>query len=98
MTSPFCQVRAICLEEGVVLLQDLLRALVLGLALAQAAGATMTTMWPKMTAGRIHPSSMGTRTPPRVTMAEVSIALTRAIPFFATFFAPLAKKSNHTQK
>ncbi len=50
MTSPLCQARAICPEEGVVLVQDLLCALNLDLALAQAAGAPTTTMWPKMTA------------------------------------------------
>jgi hypothetical protein len=42
MTSPPCQVWAICPEEVVVLAQDLLCPLVLGLALAQAAGATTT--------------------------------------------------------
>jgi hypothetical protein len=51
MTSPLCQARAACLEKGVVLVQDLLHALVLGLALARAAEATITTMWLKMTAG-----------------------------------------------
>jgi hypothetical protein len=61
MTSPLCRARAICPGEGVVLDQDLLCALVLvlGLTLAQATGATATTMWFKMTAGRIHPSSAG---------------------------------------
>jgi hypothetical protein len=44
MTSPLCPAQAICLEEGVVLVQDLLHALVLGLALARAAGATTITM------------------------------------------------------
>jgi hypothetical protein len=83
MTSPLCQAQAICPEEGVVLAQDLFCALVLilGLALARAAGATTTTMWPKMTTGQIRPSSAGTRTPLRVTMADVSIHLIRAIPF-----------------
>ncbi len=56
MTSPLCQARTIRPEEGVVLFQDLLCALVLGLALTGAAGATTTTMWPKMTTGCIHPS------------------------------------------
>ncbi len=50
MTCPLCRVRAILLEEGVLLAQDLLCALVLGLALAQAAGATTITMWLRMTA------------------------------------------------
>jgi hypothetical protein len=81
MTSPLCQAWAICLEEGIVLVQDLFRTLVLDPILAQAAGAMTTTMGPKMTAGQIHPSSAGTRTPLRVTMADAFIALIRAIPF-----------------
>ena len=42
MTSPLCQAPAICPEEGVNLVPDHLCTLVLalGLALAQAAGAT----------------------------------------------------------
>jgi hypothetical protein len=46
MTSPLHQAWAICLEKGVILTQDLLCALVLGLglALAQAAEATTTIM------------------------------------------------------
>jgi hypothetical protein len=47
---PLCQAWAIFPEEGVVLVQDLLCALVLGLALVQAAGAMTTTMLLKMTA------------------------------------------------
>jgi hypothetical protein len=39
MTSLLSREHAICPEEGVVLAQDLLCAFVLGLALAQAAGA-----------------------------------------------------------
>ncbi len=50
MTSHLCRARAICLEEGVVLAQNLLCALVLGLALAQASGAMTITMWLRMTA------------------------------------------------
>jgi hypothetical protein len=34
MTSPLCPAPAICLEEGVNLIQDLVHALVLGIALA----------------------------------------------------------------
>jgi hypothetical protein len=79
MTSPLSRVPAICPKKEVNLVQDLLCALNLGLALAQAAGATTTIMSTKMTAGQIHPSSMGTRTPPRVTMADAFIALTKAI-------------------
>ena len=46
MTSPLPQAPAICPEEGVNLIQDLLQVLVLilGLALAQAAGAMKTIM------------------------------------------------------
>jgi hypothetical protein len=50
MTSPLCQVPAICPKKEVDLIQDLLRALVLGLALAQAAQATTTIMSTKMIA------------------------------------------------
>ncbi len=81
MTSPLRQARAICSEEGVVLVQDLLCVLVLSLALAWVAGATTTTTWIKMTAGQLRPSSMDTCTPPRVTTAYVSITLIRATPF-----------------
>jgi hypothetical protein len=77
MTSPLCQAWAIFPEEGVVLVQDLLCALVIVLALAQAARATSITMWLKMTAGQIRPSSAGTCTPQRVTTMDISI---RAIP------------------
>jgi hypothetical protein len=44
MTSPLCQAWAICPEKEGVLAQDLLHALILSLALAQAAGATTTIM------------------------------------------------------
>jgi hypothetical protein len=85
MTSP--QAPAIRPKEGVDLVPDHLHALVLilGLALAQAAGATATIMLIKMTASLVqHPSkgihpSTGTRTPPRVTMADTFIARTKAI-------------------
>ncbi len=76
MTSP--QVLAICPKEGVDLVPDHFHALflILGLALAQAAGATATIMLIKTTASLVqHPSkgihpSTGTHTPPRVTMAD----------------------------
>ncbi len=55
MTSP--QAPEICPKEGVDLIPDHLRVLVLGLALAQAAGATATIMLIKMTASLVqHPS------------------------------------------
>ena len=87
MTSPLCQAPAIHPEEGVDLIPDHLRALVLvlGLALAQAAGATATIMLIKMTTSLVqHPSkgihpSTGTRTPLRVTMVDAFIALTKEI-------------------
>jgi hypothetical protein len=44
MTSPLCRALAICPEEGVDLVPDLLCALILVLALAQAAGAMKTIM------------------------------------------------------
>ncbi len=81
MTSPLCHAQAIFLEEGVILAQDLLCALDLVLALAQAAGAKTITMWLGMTASQACSPSTGTRTPPRVMTVDVYIALTRAIPF-----------------
>jgi hypothetical protein len=76
MTSPLCQVPAICPEEGVDLVPDLLR--VLGLALAQAAGATTTIMSTKMIASQAQPPSMGICTP-RTTMTDITIAQTKGI-------------------
>ncbi len=81
MTSP--QAPEIRPKEGVDLVPGHLCALVLvlGLALAQAEGATATIMLIKMTASLVqHPSkgihpSTGTCTPPRVTMADAFIAL-----------------------
>jgi hypothetical protein len=52
MTSPLCQALAIRPEEGVNLVPDLLCALALVLALAQAAGATKTIMWNNMIASQ----------------------------------------------
>jgi hypothetical protein len=83
MTSP--KAPAICPKEGVDLVPDHLRILVLGFALAQAAGATAIIMLIKMTASLVqHPSkdihpSTGTRTPPRVTTVDAFIAHTKAI-------------------
>jgi hypothetical protein len=82
----------ICPEEGVVLVQDLFHALVLSLALAQAAGATTATMWLKMTAGQICLSSVGTHTPLKVMTAGLSIALTRAILFLPPSLLQLQRK------
>jgi hypothetical protein len=85
MTSP--QTPAICPKEGVDLVPDHLCTLFLdlGLALAQAAGATATIMLIKTTASLVqHPSkgihpSMGTHTPPKMTTADAFIARTKAI-------------------
>jgi hypothetical protein len=61
--------------------QDLLCALNLGLALAQAVGATTTIMLIKMIASQAQHPSAGTRTPLRVTMADAFIALTKVTLF-----------------
>jgi hypothetical protein len=79
MTSPPSRVPAIHPEKEVNLIQDLLCALNLGLALAQAAKATTIIMLTKTTECRICPSSMGTGTPQRVTMADAFIARTKVI-------------------
>jgi hypothetical protein len=63
MTSPLSQAPAICSEKEVNLIQDLLRALNLGLTIAQAARATTIIMSTKMTVGQICPSSAGICTP-----------------------------------
>jgi hypothetical protein len=85
MTSPLSQALTICPERGVDLLQDLLHALNLGLALAQAARATNTITLTKMIASKAQPPSTSTCTPPRVTMADAFIALTKAIAFLLPF-------------
>jgi hypothetical protein len=59
MTSPLCRAQAIRPEEGVVLAQDLFCALVLGLPLAQAAGATTITIWLRMTTSQTCSPSAG---------------------------------------
>jgi hypothetical protein len=80
ITSPLCQAWAIHPEKGVALAQDLLCALVLGLALAQAAGAMTPIMWLLMIAGRARSPSMGIHTS-RTTMTDIIIARTRTIPY-----------------
>ncbi len=77
MTSPPSQAPAIHPEKEVDLVQDLLCALDLALALSQAARATTIIMSTKMTVGRIRPSSMGTSTPQRVMMVDVFITRTK---------------------
>jgi hypothetical protein len=81
MTSPLSQALAICPERGVDLVQDLLHALNPVLALSQAIGATNTITSTKMIASRAQPPSASTCTPPRVTMADAFISLTKAIAF-----------------
>jgi hypothetical protein len=80
MTSPLCQAPAICPEEGVDLIPDLLRALALVLALTQAAGAKKTIMSNNMIASQAQPPNTGVHTP-RTLMTDMTIAWTRAIAF-----------------
>jgi hypothetical protein len=84
MTSPLCQALAICLEEGVDLVPDLLCALVLVLALTQAAGAMTTIMLNNMIASQTQPPSVSICTPMTM-MTDITIARIRAIPFFPPF-------------
>jgi hypothetical protein len=79
MTSPLSGAPAIRPEKEVNLIQDLLCALNLGLALAQAVGATTTIMSTKMKASQAQSPSAGTRTPLRVTTADAFIVQTKAI-------------------
>jgi hypothetical protein len=84
MTSPLCQAPAICLEEGVNLVPDLLHLQVLGLALAQAAGATLIIMLTKTIAGQVQPPSTGIHPStgictPRTMMTDITIARSKAI-------------------
>jgi hypothetical protein len=81
MTSSLCRGWAIHPPKGVALNQDLLCARILGLALAQAAGARTITLRLKMTASQARSPRAGTCISPRVIMADLSIALTGAIPF-----------------
>ncbi len=97
MTSPLHQAHAIHLEEGVILIQDLLCDLVLGLALAWAAGATTTPMWLKMTASQVRSPMAGTCTPQRVTMEDIYCP-DKSGTVFVTFSTPIAKKGKCTQK
>ncbi len=82
MTSPLPRAPAICLEEGVNLVSDLLctLVLVLGLALTQAAGATTIIMSNKMIANQAQPPSAGICTPGTM-MMDITIAWTREILF-----------------
>jgi hypothetical protein len=68
------------LEEGVNLVPDLICALALVLALAQAAGATKTIMSNNMIANQAQPPNAGVRIL-KMMMADITIARTRAIAF-----------------
>jgi hypothetical protein len=81
MTSPLSWALAIHPERKIELVQDLLHALNLSLALAQAVGAMTIIMSIKMIASQAQPLSTSNCTSPRVTMADTFIALTKAIVF-----------------
>jgi hypothetical protein len=78
MTIPLHQALAICPEKGVDL--DLLRALALVLALAQAAGATKTIMSNNMITSQAQHPNAGVCTP-RTMITDITISRTRAIAF-----------------
>jgi hypothetical protein len=80
MTSPLCQAPAICPEEGVNLVPDILHVLALVLALAQAAGATKTIMSNNMITSRVQPPNASVFIP-RTMMMDITIARTRGIAF-----------------
>ncbi len=80
MTSPLCRTPAIHPEEGVDLVPDLLCALALVLALAQAAGAMKTIMLNNMIASQAQPPNAGFGIP-LMMMMDITIAQTRAIAF-----------------
>ncbi len=84
MTSPLCHALAIHPEEGVDLVPDLLRTLVLLLALTQAAGATKIIMLNNMIASQAQPPNAGVPIL-RTMMMGITIARTRAIAFLPPF-------------
>jgi hypothetical protein len=92
MTSPLCQVTAICPEEGVNLVQDLLTTLILGLAFAQAAGAMAIIMSTKMIASQAQSPSTGICPAVRTMMTDIIIARTKMIPFLSP--SPLQRQRN----
>jgi hypothetical protein len=98
MTSPLRQAWAICLEGGVVLVQDLHCALVLGLVLAQAAGATTTTMLPKMKGRPNLPFKAGYSYSSESDNDRLIHHPDKSDTIFATFLAPIKKKGKRTQK
>jgi hypothetical protein len=80
MTSPLSQAPAIHPEKEVDLVQDLLCALNLGLALAQAARATTTIMLTKMIASQAQSQCPSIHTP-KTKMTDTTIAQTKMILF-----------------
>jgi hypothetical protein len=92
MTSPLHQVPAIFLEEEVDLVQDLLCALVLGLALAKVAGAMTIIMSTKMIASQAEPPSADICTP-RTTMTDIIIARKKTITFLPISLLRRQRKS-----
>ncbi len=84
MTCPLCQAPAICPEEGVNLVPDLLHALVLALALAQAAGATKTIMLNNMIASQAQRPNAVVCTP-RTMMTDITIARRKSNSIFDTY-------------
>jgi hypothetical protein len=80
MTSPLRRAPAICPEKEVDL--NLLCALALFLALAQAAGATKTIISNNMIASQAQPPNAGVRIL-RMMMTDITIAQIRAIVFLA---------------
>ncbi len=72
MTIPLCQALAVCPEEGVDLVPDLLCALIYVFALAQAAGATKTVISNNITS-QAQPPNTGVCIP-RTMMTDITIA------------------------
>jgi hypothetical protein len=80
MTTLLHQAPAIHPKEGVDIVQDLLHALALVLALAQAAGATKNIISNNMIASRAQPPNAGVHIPRRM-MIDITIIQTRGIAF-----------------
>ncbi len=90
MISPLCRALAVCPEKGVNL--NLLCALVLVLALAQATGVTKIIMPNNMITSQAQRPNAGVRTP-RTTMTDITIAWTRAIVFLLPSLLQKQRKS-----
>jgi hypothetical protein len=103
MTSPLRQVPAICPEEGVDLVPDHLCTLILGLALAQAAGVTTTIMLTKTSASQVQPPSTGIHPgkgicTPSTTMMDITIAWTKMILFCHLLCSKGKEEEAHPEK